>query len=68
MIKALWIFGFFVLAALLFAIALFGMTGVWDEFLFISLRPLQESWEWPVGLIVAGFASGFFGSILVRIS
>lgn len=68
MVKALMVFGFFALGVLLIAIAAFGMTGLWDKFLFISLKPLQESWKWSVGLIVAGFVSGFFGRILMRTS
>jgi len=64
--KAVIVFGCFIFGALLMAIATFGMVGIWDKFLFIPLDALQESWEWAVGLIVAGFAVWFFGGILMR--
>lgn len=67
-IKALVILACFVFGALLLAIAVFGMTGVWERFLFISLRPLQESLEWPVGLIVVGLLPWLFGATLLRTS
>ena len=64
--KAVIVFATFIIGGLLVAIALFGMTGLWDKFLFIPLDALQESWEWAVGLIVAGVFVWFFGGILVR--
>ena len=64
--KALLVFGLFILGGLFIAIALFGMVGIWEKFLFIPLEVLRESWEWPVGLIVAGLLCWLFGGILIR--
>ena len=68
MLKPFIVFGCFILGLLLIAVALFGMLGMWDSILFISLKPLQTSWEWPVGLIVAGLLVEFFGSIVMKTS
>jgi hypothetical protein len=48
------------------AIAAFGMVGMWEKFLFISLKPLQESWQWSVGLIAAGFFCWAVAGALLR--
>ncbi len=66
MMKPLVVFGCFVLGLILIAVPLFGVTGVLDSILFISLRPLQESWQWTLGLIASGFVVWFFGGIALR--
>ncbi|MDD5703023.1 MAG: hypothetical protein PHU23_13350 [Dehalococcoidales bacterium] len=67
MTRALTVFGFFTLGFLLFAIAIFGMMGIWKNLLFIPLTVLQHSMEAVLILIGFGFASWFFGSILLRV-
>jgi hypothetical protein len=66
MVKALIVFLSFIVGCLLIVIAIFGMTGAWDKFLFFPLTGLQQSLEWSLGLIGAGFACWFFGGILLR--
>jgi hypothetical protein len=66
MAKALIVFLAFIVGSLLIVISIFGMTGAWDKFLFFSLTELQQSWEWSLGLIGAGFVCWFFGGILLR--
>lgn len=66
--KALIVFGTFIVGLFLIAVATFGMVGLWTKILFIPLTALQQSWEWSVGLIVAGLMFWLFGGILMRTS
>ena len=65
--KALLIFVLFLIGALLIAVAWLGMFGIWQKFLFISLVPLQTSWEWVLGLTIGGVLVWVFGGILLRV-
>ena len=50
----------------LIALGLFGMTAVWNRIWFMSLAPLQSSWQTGVGLIVGGFFLLFVGGIAMK--
>lgn len=66
MAKALQVMFFFLLGGLLLAIALFGVSGIWTKFLFISLRGLQNSLSGALVLIGLALLSGFFAGIRLR--
>lgn len=57
----------FIVGALLIATAWLGWAGYWHKFLFISLEPLQTSFEWVIGLTVAGFLVWLFGGMVLRV-
>ena len=65
MTKPLVVFACFLVGLLLMAIAILGMMGIWQNFLFFSLEPLRTSWQWPVGLLVAGGMAWFFGRLVL---